>query len=212
VFVEIHADRIDVVSPGRLFGDVTMNSLGRKCARRNPLIADLLQRVGVIEKAGTGIGRMRKDARLHGSPEPTFEAQEFFTATFRPLRSMEFEGLSLDHSEGYPSVGGAHDEAHEAHDEAHEAHDEAHEAHEGPNIIRINDTERTILQACLDDAVTREYLIQFGAFATRSGSFKRALARLLAEQLVEMTRPQAPRSRNQRYRATAKGRGILDMK
>jgi len=44
----------------------------RDDGRRNPLVADLLHRIGFIEKAGTGIGRMRREARDHGCPEPEF--------------------------------------------------------------------------------------------------------------------------------------------
>jgi len=53
--------------------------------RRNPLIADLLHRIAFIEKAGTGIRRMRDGARELGYPEPTFAADNFFTALFRPI-------------------------------------------------------------------------------------------------------------------------------
>ena len=63
VFVEIHEDRIQVVSPGGLPEGMTSEDLGHKSVRRNPLIADLLHRIGFIEKAGTGIQRMRDDAR-----------------------------------------------------------------------------------------------------------------------------------------------------
>ncbi len=48
--------------------------LGNKSLRRNPLIADLLHRIAFIEKAGTGIRRMRDGARELGYPEPTFAA------------------------------------------------------------------------------------------------------------------------------------------
>ena len=37
------------------------------CVRRNPLIADLLHRIEFIEKAGTGIRRMREAVKRHGS-------------------------------------------------------------------------------------------------------------------------------------------------
>ena len=59
--------------------------LGNKSLRRNPLIADLLHRIAFIEKAGTGIRRMRDGARELGYPEPTFAADNFFTALFRPI-------------------------------------------------------------------------------------------------------------------------------
>ena len=199
VFVEIHADRIDIVSPGRLFGDITADTLGRKCARRNPLIADLLQRIGIIEKAGTGIGRMRGEAIAHGIPEPSFEAGAFFTATFRPLRSMEFEHLRDHHASARVL---AHEEGHEG------GHEGAHEGgHDRGRLL--SKAERNMLLACRDGAATRDYLLRAAGFGSRAGNFRRALSRLLREGLLEMTRPEAPRSRNQRYRATADGRKAL---
>ena len=55
-----------------------------RSVRRNPLIADLLHRIALIEKAGTGIRRMIDDARKHKCPEPKFTVNGFFTATFWP--------------------------------------------------------------------------------------------------------------------------------
>ena len=52
--------------------------------RRNPLISDLLHRIEFIEKAGTGIRRIREEAQARRCPEPTFEADSFVTVTFRP--------------------------------------------------------------------------------------------------------------------------------
>jgi ATP-dependent DNA helicase RecG len=49
------------------------------------MIADLLHRIEYIEKAGTGIRRMREAVREHGSPALVFESTGFFTAIFRPL-------------------------------------------------------------------------------------------------------------------------------
>lgn len=63
---------------------MTLADLGTKSVRRNALIADLLHRIDVIEKAGTGIRRIREEARLGGYPEPVFEANGFTTAIFRP--------------------------------------------------------------------------------------------------------------------------------
>ena len=44
----------------------------------------MLHRIAFIEKAGTGIKRIRDEARKHGCPEPIFETTGFFTATFAP--------------------------------------------------------------------------------------------------------------------------------
>ena len=63
---------------------MTLADLGHKSIRRNALIADLLRRIDFIEMAGTGIRRIRQEARAGGFPEPRFEGPGFVTATFFP--------------------------------------------------------------------------------------------------------------------------------
>lgn len=65
---------------------MTRAELGTRSVRRNLLTADLLHRIAFIEKAGTGIRRMREDARRNRCSEPQFTANGFFTATFWPMR------------------------------------------------------------------------------------------------------------------------------
>ena len=84
VFVEIYTDRIEVVSPGSLPWGMSLADLGNKSVRRNALVADLLHRIDFIEKAGTGIRRIRNETRAQGCPDPEFEDNGFFTTTFRP--------------------------------------------------------------------------------------------------------------------------------
>ena len=52
------------------------------------LIADLLRRIGFIEKAGADIKRIRDEARKGGYPEPTWESNGFTTANFRPIAEV----------------------------------------------------------------------------------------------------------------------------
>lgn len=80
----LYADRIEVSSPGGLPKGMRPADLGHKSVRRNALIADLLHRISFIEKAGTGIRRMRDTARDQGCPEPAFSENSFFTAVFFP--------------------------------------------------------------------------------------------------------------------------------
>jgi len=87
-FIEIYSDRIEVSSPGGLPKGMLLEDLGRKSVRRNPLIADLLHRIAFIEKAGTGIRRMREGARESGYPEPEFSAGSFFSAVFFPFAAI----------------------------------------------------------------------------------------------------------------------------
>ncbi len=92
----------------------------------------------------------------------------------------------------------------EAHDEAHvddqEAHDEAH--------VELNETEAKILQACLEAKSTQELLGILG-YKSRTGNYKAALANLLDHGLVEMTLPEIPRSKSQKYVLSEKGTRLL---
>ncbi len=93
VFVELYTDRIEVSSPGGLPKGMVLSDLGHKSIRRNTLIGDLLHRIEFIEKAGTGIKRIRDEARSQGCPEPAFETSGFFTATFLPNPEVRAQAL-----------------------------------------------------------------------------------------------------------------------
>ena len=88
VFVEIYDDRIEISNPGGLPKGLSREELGTRSVRRNPLIADLLHRIALIEKAGTGIRRMIEDARRYKCPEPKFTVNGFFITTFWPAREI----------------------------------------------------------------------------------------------------------------------------
>jgi len=88
VFVEIYDDRIEISNPGGLPKGLSREELGTRSVRRNPLIADLLHRIALIEKAGTGIRLMIEDARRYKCPEPKFTVNGFFITTFWPAREI----------------------------------------------------------------------------------------------------------------------------
>jgi ATP-dependent DNA helicase RecG len=197
VFVELYTDRIEVSSPGGLYKGMTLADLGHKSVRRNALIADLLHRIEFIEKAGTGIKRIRDEAHEQGCPEPRFESNMFFTATFRPnpaVRALvEAQSDAQPADRQPPSAPQV-----EAHDEAH---DEAHEP--------MTNVEQALLSACVPAPRSTPELLQALGYASRTGNFKKALLRLLARHLLEMTSPQTPRAKHQRYRITPRGREAL---
>ena len=89
----------------------------------------------------------------------------------------------------------------EAHDEAH---DEAHEKIQGD----MTETERQILNYCVEPKSTPELLKLLG-YSTRTGNYKSALSSLLAGGYLEMTIPGSPRSRNQKYKSTLKGKLLV---
>ncbi len=135
VFVEIYTDRIEISSPGGLPKGMKFSDLGRKSIRRNALLADMLHRITFIEKAGTGIKRMRDEARAQHCPAPVFEENGFFTAIFYPNPEVRAQAGSKEASSTAQvgtkkGPGQAHDEAH---DKAHDTEEPiAHVPHMHP--------------------------------------------------------------------------------
>ena len=85
VFLELHSDRLCVKSPGGFPLGVTAENIHASCVRRNELLADLMQRGDLIEKAGTGIKRMREECETHGTPPPEIaDIGHLATVTFTP--------------------------------------------------------------------------------------------------------------------------------
>ena len=186
VFVELYSDRIEVVSPGTLPQGLSLGNLGSRSVRRNALIADLLHRIGFIEKAGTGILRIREEAREQGCPEPSFEANSFVTVTFRPnpeVRTLtavgdgDEEGVATDHVTD---------------------HDTGHVTDHIRQVVATltHEMDRAQLQAALQLAHRSHFMATYIRPALDSG-------------LIEMTIPDKPHSRNQRYRLTPEGRKFL---
>ena len=166
------------MSPGGLPKGLTLAELGHKSVRRNALIADLLHRIGFIEKAGTGIRRIREDVRVQGCAEPEFESGSFFTTTFRPNPDVR---AKVDEHPGTPDSDQVTDQV-------------TGEV----RLLRAISGEMTRLQ------------IQQALDLTHSDHFRAMYLRPALEAgLVEMTVPDKPRSRNQRYRLTPAGREYL---
>jgi ATP-dependent DNA helicase RecG len=72
VQIAIYQDRVEIRNPGTLIEGVRLKDLakGNVSRTRNPLIADLLQRIKLVASKGQGIPLI-----LENEPETTFEAQ-----------------------------------------------------------------------------------------------------------------------------------------
>ena len=164
------------------------SDLGRKSVRRNPLIAALLQRIAFIEKAGTGIKRMSDDARQRGYPEPTFEANGFFTATLLPITDQV-----------------------EAQEPAVPEQPESRLDSSTSSVpVQYQSLEDRILALLNDDELPVSIISKRLGQSRVSGQLKVMLKRLLGDSLVEFTIPDKPNSRLQKYRITETGRRLLE--
>jgi len=89
VMVKVLPDRVEVSNPGGLPPGLDPRHFGSVSVHRNELIADLLHRLGVGERVGSGIARMRQSMRAAGLPAPKFEFDTFFVATFRKKAAVD---------------------------------------------------------------------------------------------------------------------------
>jgi ATP-dependent DNA helicase RecG len=83
VQVDIFDDRIEKSNPGGLPKGLKPENFGKHSVARNSMVTALLQRCNYIEKAGTGIQRMRDGMKQFGLLEPSFEFSGFFTIILR---------------------------------------------------------------------------------------------------------------------------------
>ncbi|MBA3065194.1 helix-turn-helix domain-containing protein [bacterium] len=91
IMVEIYSDRIEISNPGGLAAGLNPGDFGKKSLSRNPLLFGLVHRMGLVEKVGSGIERMRLAMGNAGLKEPKFEFGTFFTVILkRPAWEKDF--------------------------------------------------------------------------------------------------------------------------
>jgi len=83
ITLNIFYDRVEIISPGKLMPPLTIDDLGEMPVHRNRHICDLLQKTDYMEKAGSGIPRMRESMENYGLQQPEFsEKGDFFKVVF----------------------------------------------------------------------------------------------------------------------------------
>jgi ATP-dependent DNA helicase RecG len=71
--VAVYDDRVEITSPGMLYGDLDIDSIKKgKSKIRNKGIAEVFNRMKIIEEWGTGISRIISGCKEYGLPEPEF--------------------------------------------------------------------------------------------------------------------------------------------
>lgn len=95
--VEVFSDRVEIVSPGSLPVGLSVDEYenGNVSLARNRVIADLFRRLGIIEKFGTGIKRIKEYYRDF-SVKPSFIVYENSVTVVLPRNKM----LSSTHNHG----------------------------------------------------------------------------------------------------------------
>ena len=74
VHVYWYADRVEIRSPGGLYGQVTSENFGEGTVDyRNPLVAEIMYHLGFAQRFGLGVPLARKELKQNGNPEPEFD-------------------------------------------------------------------------------------------------------------------------------------------
>jgi len=79
-------DRIEINSPGRLYGQVNQENFGSGATDyRNPLVAEIMRGLGYVQRFGIGIAVAQSEMQKNGNPPVEFEFSD--AAVLARLRS-----------------------------------------------------------------------------------------------------------------------------
>lgn len=104
VRILMFSDRMQVYSPGRLPGHVTLENLKDERYSRNESIVAVLSDLGYIERLGYGIDRMIAAMQETGLPDPTFEET---AAGFQVTLAARGESATTGSANGGKASSGA---------------------------------------------------------------------------------------------------------
>lgn len=104
VQVAIYDDRLEVTSPGMLYGGLTLEeAMSGRSKIRNRAIAEVFSRMELIEEWGTGIRRILKRAEEYNLPKPefleigdSFRVNLYRTADKKPIKKADKKPINLE--------------------------------------------------------------------------------------------------------------------
>ena len=89
--VEFYDDRVHIHNPGGLVKGIRPEEFGVTSISRNPFLQGLFHRANLVERIGSGIGRMRDEMKEYGLEEPEIKWNGFFRITFKRSEKGDLE-------------------------------------------------------------------------------------------------------------------------
>lgn len=80
------ADRVEIQSPGGLYGEATARNFPRQTSYRNPVIAEAMKALGYVNRYGRGVIRAQEALRRNGNPLAEFEFDDGYVLVTLRLR------------------------------------------------------------------------------------------------------------------------------
>ena len=182
VAIVVFDDRIEIRSFGRLPNGITVKQLsGRHDSKpTNPSIAGAFHRTGAVEVWGRGTNRVIAECAKHGAAPPVFEERQgFLVVTFR-AQVVAGGAAGTSRSESEDQVG-----------------TKSGLSRDQVEILRLCREAQPLV--AMMEVVGRQNRTKF-----RDG----LVTPLIQAALLELTIPDKPRSRMQRYRTTEAGRAM----
>ena len=67
------SDRIEIQSPGGLYGEASPENFPKRNSYRNPVLAEALKTLGFVNRFGMGVLRAQEALERNGNPPAEFE-------------------------------------------------------------------------------------------------------------------------------------------
>jgi len=82
--INIFKNRVEITNPGGLIGNITVKDLFERSIPRNHLLFGLMQRLELVEKAGSGLVRIQRAMKEYKLSNPTIKADKnWFSIAFK---------------------------------------------------------------------------------------------------------------------------------
>lgn len=206
VHVDIFDDRLEICSPGGMPSGEFVQSLDMRSVpseRRNPVVADLFQRLRLMERRGSGfkkiIGAYQAESQkrnISRSPEFRSTAKNFFVIMPNLNYGTKLNEIGRIDAETRPDGLLCVAENPVAEYSTQQATQQATQ--------QVTQQVRRLLGVLRDEMDRTELMAALG-LRDRVGFKYTYLDPALEAGLIEMTQPDSPRSPTQKYRLTEKG-------
>ena len=205
VHVDIFDDRLEITSPGGMPGERSLEDFDVRSIpsiRRNPLLADMCERLKLMERRGSGVKKIFEDyTKNFKNPGARIPVLESFSTYFRVILPNLIYGFTDEKLvlavSSVPPV-------------APPVVTPVMTPVGKPSETLIDAVQRKVLVALKGgDVMSTSELAEKVGISQPKNMRRRYLRLLLDMGLVEYTIPQKPNSRLQKYRLTDKGRSAL---
>jgi ATP-dependent DNA helicase RecG len=172
----MYSDRMEIVNKGGLYGRISVDLLGKVHPEtRNPALVDMMEVMGTTENRYSGIPTMRREMQAFGLPPPEFVNRN---GEFRVILRNGLGAVVADSSR---TAGAGQGDG---------------------SSVELTERDRRLLEFCSEPRTRAEVVDCLGV--SHYYAFSKIIPKLVNAGLLCLSRPEAPRSRLQRFTSAHK--------